>query len=99
MSGNIRSVTVETISSHQLRPYGDHVHESYLTFSVPKGQMWASKFGTTEDVVKQYIPLFVHSFTEDTEDSQANWYESRLKKLEQVSPGRWHVIVTTPYTD
>lgn len=89
-----RSVTVEHIRGGQQRPYGDSIYEAYLTFSVPEDQVWASRFGRNEEVVKQYIPLFVHAFYEKPE-----WYQPRLTTLEQVSPGRWHVVVTQPYLD
>ena len=95
-SRETRSVTVETISANQLRSYGDHVYESYLTFSVPKGQLWASKYGETEAIVRQYIPLFVHSFSEV---KPYQWPNAWLETLEQVSPGRWHVIIKSPYLD
>lgn len=92
--GDKRIIEVETIQAGQPRPYADHIYESYITFSVPEGQMWARKWGTHESTVKQFIPLLVGGYSENPE-----WHDSRLEKLEQVSPGRWHVIVIQPFID
>jgi hypothetical protein len=90
-----RSVTVELVRAGQPRAYADHVYEAYLTFSVPEGLGWSSKYGRKEEQVKPYIPLFVHPFVEENRQ----WHQPWLEKLEQVSPGRWHVIVKSPYLD
>ena len=94
----IRSVTVQIVHSGQPRAYADSIHEAYLTFSVPEGQLWASKFGHGQaDVVKPYVKLMVQDFYEGNEPD--TWHLPRLKKLEQVSPGKWHVIIISPYLD
>jgi len=95
---NSLTVTVE----HVLRPhrnYADTEYEAYLTFSVPEGQAWASKFGSTPEVAKQYAQLMVHHFVEPTPERPREWHEPWLEKLTQVSPCRWHVIVRSPYLD
>ena len=89
-----RSVTVEIVQAGQPGPYKDHIYEGYITFSVPEGQMWASKFGSSLETVKPYIQIMLGSFVENPE-----WWQPRLKLCEQVSPLRWHVIVTQPYLD
>ncbi len=92
-----RSVTLEiTKGGGQPRPYADHEYEGYLIFSVPWGQMYASKFGHTEKVAKDYLRLFVTNFKEKGE---AAWYEAWLEKLTQVAPGRWHYIIKSHYLD
>lgn len=91
-----RTVTVEEIhQGAQLRAYGDHVYEGYLTFSVPEGQMQASKFGSTESIAKQYLRCFVSSFFEKDRE----WHQPWLEKLEQISPLRWHYEIRSPYLD
>ena len=97
----IRSVEVELIKGGgQARPYAPHIWEAYLTFKVPEGQMWASKFGHgNEDVVKPYVTLFVHSFYEGTDKGIDAYYSAKLEKLEEMEPGKWHVIITEPYID
>jgi len=100
----IRSVTMEMLSAGQHRPYGDHIYEAYLTFWVPEGQMWASKYpGSNPELVKPYVKLFVHNFVEDNGegmlDDMSLFYAPRLKLLEEIEPGKWHVIVTQPYLD
>jgi hypothetical protein len=82
-------------SGQQPRAYADHIWEGYITFSVPEGQVWCSRYGVDESIVKQYIPLFIAPFVE----GKREWYQPWLEKLEQVSPMRWHVIVKSPYLD
>ena len=75
-----RFIELEVIhGGEQPRPYADHLYEGYITFSVPKGQMWASKYPTLLDDVKKYVKLFAN-FYETPE-----WHQPRLDKLEQVS--------------
>jgi hypothetical protein len=93
-----RTVTYESVQAGQPRPYADSTYEGYLTFTVPEGQMWASKFGEHVENVKPYVKLMCNHFTEEPE-SWENFHVGRLKLLEQVSPGRWHVIVTVAYCD
>lgn len=95
MSGR-QIIEHESISAGQLRSYGDHIYESYLTFSVPEGQVWSSKWPTMSDQVVPFAKLLVRGWYDEPE-----WHQARLKKLEQVStnPNRWHVIVTIPYLD
>ena len=95
-SGMTRSVTVEVLRSSQPRAYADHEYEAILTFSVPDGQMWSSKFGQQPDIVKSYIRLMVHNFVDGPE---REWHEPYLETLEQISPGKWHVVVKSPYLD
>jgi hypothetical protein len=99
-----RSVTNDVIhGGGQLRAYGDHVWEGYLTFSVPEGQKWASKFGHDAEgmVAKQYIRCFVSEFSEvpDGRMSAAVYFSPRLDKLTQIEPGRWYYRIISPYTD
>lgn len=100
----IRSVTVEMVMAGQQRAYGDHIYEAFLTFWVPEGQMWASKYpGHDPELVKPYVKLFVHGFVDEgDEDGLAAidlFYSPRLKVLEEVGPGKWHAIVAQPYID
>jgi hypothetical protein len=97
-----RSVEVDLIQSGQPRPYADHIYEGYLTFSVPDGQAWDSKFPNTKDTVAQYAKLMVHHWDDELpDDPMERWFAAKLDKLEQVSevPNKWHVIVRVPFTD
>lgn len=92
------SVEHERISSHQFRACGDTIYEGYLTFSVPEGQLAGSKWmhsGPAIETVKEYIRLMAVDFEEDG----LNWFRPQLKKLEQVSPGRWHYLIERVYLD
>lgn len=89
------TVTVEHIRGGQPRPYADNEYEAYLTFSVPDGQLWASKAGHSNAFVKPYVRLMVHSFVE----GRREWHEPWLEKMTQVEPGRWHIIIKSPYLD
>lgn len=93
----IRRIEVETIQSGQPRPYADHIYESYITFSVPEGQMYSSKWPSAAAQVVPYAQLLVAHW----DDDETDWFRNRLVKLEQVSirPNKWHVIVTSPYLD
>ncbi len=94
-----RFIEQESIRAGQQRAYGDSIYESILTFSVPEGQAWASKWPTTADQVKPFVKLLVHDFYEG--DPKDMWHTPKLTKLEQVStsPNKWHVIVTQIYLD
>jgi len=92
----VRAVTVEIVQAGQPRPCADSIYEGYITFSVPEGQIWASKVGGDITTAKQYVKLMLRDFAEPEE---VGWWLPRLTKMEQVSPLRWHAIVTSPYTD
>jgi len=96
-----RTVTVEIIhGGGQPAPYADHLWEAYLTFSVPEGQLWASKYGHDEETAKRYANFMIHSFREPRDVTTAEgFYAPYLAKIEQVSPGRWHVVIKEPYID
>ena len=91
-----RIVEVDLISSHQLRPYGDTIYEGYLTFSVPEGQMYASKFPSKREQVEPYARLMIASWSENPDP-----FDNRLDLFEQVStePNKWHIIVRRYYND
>lgn len=103
-----RIVELEIIRAGQPRPYADSVVEGYITFLVPEGQLWASRFlhqgdGHDREVVKRYIQTFGYSFDYDKEIGETfapdMWHRPWLEKLEMVSPGRWRFKVMSPYLD
>lgn len=96
---SIRNIQLETVSSHQLRPYGDTIFEGYVTFSVPEGQLYASKWGHHEngEAAKMVIKGLVVDFDETMQPD--GWHRPILKTLEQVSPGRWHYVINRMYLD
>ena len=91
-----RFVELEMISASQPRSYADHVYEGYLTFSVPEGQSWASKFPSRLEEVIPYAKLMICNWVD-----KPAWFEARLQKLEKVDgpENKWHIIVTSPYLD
>jgi hypothetical protein len=91
-----RFIEVDLKQAGQPRPYADSIYEGYLTFSVPEGQMYASKWPKDPEQVKPFAQLLIEPWYDEPQ-----WYQSRLKTLERV-PGetnRWHVIVIRPYLD
>ena len=96
---NKKTIEIESIwGGSQPRAYADHRWEAFLTFSVPEGQAYASKWPSTAE---QVAPIAKALVTNWYEKGEGDWASPRLEKLEQVStePNRWHLIVTAPFTD
>lgn len=96
---NVEVITVTSISGSQLRPYGPHVHESFIEVRDGNGDPgWRSKY---EDQMKVIAKLLVHNWYERDEFERDIDYHfaPHLTAFEQVEPGRWHVIVEVAFTD
>lgn len=105
-----RSVTYTYLQGGQERAYGDTVHAGYLEFTVPEGQMWASKMfhsdnPETRERVKAYARLFVANWSCECmadpwrHTSADAFFVNHLTELRMVEPGTWYVKVTYPYDD
>lgn len=94
-----QNLEIEYISRGNTSAILDSVYEAYITTS---GE-WPSftdgrEFHPSAPYIKDLSKVLLRRWDKE-QSEERSWWESYLKVCEEVSPGRWHIIIIEPGTE